>query len=156
MNLDLLMVQQIKQMKTIENSNYIRLLGIWKTSGKIFADNEIMELSGTDKYEFIMNENFILQKADVTMSNENSETMEIISVDASNNSKAKMKYFNSNGETGVMTSEIINNDFTIDDIGIKFNGSINKQNSLIVGKWFLQTENQDWKKFIELQLEKIN
>lgn len=141
-------------MTKIETSNFKRLIGSWKTSGQISSENQILNLSGTDTYELILDRNYILHKADVIMGNEKSETFEIISL-TNTTDKAKMQYFNSKGESGLMTSEIINNDFQINGDGIKFSGTINDENSEVIGNWFLQADGKSWTEFISLKLEKI-
>ena len=138
-----------------ENSNFKRLIGIWKTSGEIISDNTTQVLSGTDSYEFILDGNYILHKAAVLMGNEKSETFEIIGIDNSSG-KAKMHYFNSRGESGIMQSTIDGNNFLINGEGLKFEGTINTQNTEVIGYWFLQKENKEWTKFIDLKLEKQN
>jgi hypothetical protein len=65
-----------------------------------------------------------------------------------------MQYANSRGESGVMTGNLANNIFTIDGDGIKFNGQMNNDCSIIVGNWYLQSKNGDWEQFIALKLEK--
>ena len=138
-----------------ENSNFKRLIGIWKTSGEIISDSTTQVLSGTDSYEFILDGNYILHKAAVLMGNEKSETFEIIGIDNSSG-KAKMHYFNSRGESGIMKSTIDGNNFLINGKGLKFEGTINAKNTEVSGYWFLQKENKEWTKFIDLKLEKEN
>ena len=140
-------------MKKIETSNFKILTGTWKTTGTIKTSNETQVLDGYDSYELILDGNFILHKADVRMGNETSETVELISLDGSVD-KARMQYFNSKGETGVMNGKLTNNELEIDGSRIKFRGVINNECTEITGKWFLQTDNNDWTEFIELKLEK--
>ncbi len=135
-------------MKKIDTSDFNRLLGIWKTSGKISKDNQTLILNGTDSYELILDGKYILHKADVIMGSERGETFEIISVTNIEN-RAEIQYFNSTGE-----SEITDNDFRINGEGIKFCGTINDKNSEIIGKWLLQTTDKNWKELIDLKLEK--
>lgn len=142
-------------MTKIETSKFKRLIGVWKTTGQINSDNETLKLEGTDTYEFILDGHYILHKADVVMGIEKSETFEIISLDNSDN-KARMQYFNSKGENGAMESQINENDFLINGDGIKFEGTINNENTEVAGKWFLQADNKSWKEFINLRLEKQN
>ncbi|OAQ43648.1 hypothetical protein A5893_16980 [Pedobacter psychrophilus] len=142
-------------MKKIGDSNFKRLIGIWKTTGEIKSGKENLKLIGIDSYELILDGNFILHKADVKMGNDKSETFEIIRLDNSLE-KAKMQYFNSKGEDGMMWSSIINNEFKIEGDGLKFIGTINEENSIIIGKWYIQTENTEWIEFIDLNLEKQN
>lgn len=58
------------------------------------------------------------------MGSERSETFEIISLTNMEN-RAEIQYFNSTGESGIITSEITDNDFRIHGEGIKFCGTIN-------------------------------
>jgi hypothetical protein len=87
------------------------------------------------------------------MGTEKSETAELISLDTSSG-KANMQYFNSKGETGTMSAYLTGNDFKIEGDGIKFIGTINDENSKLIGKWYLQTANKGWNEFINLKLEK--
>jgi hypothetical protein len=142
-----------KEMKKIDKSNFNRLIGVWKTTGDIKSDHKNLKLIGIDSYELILDGNYILHKADVQMGNERSETLEIIQLDNSVE-KAKMHYFNAKGEDGMMTSSIINNEFKIEGKGLMFNGTINGNNTKIIGKWRVETENDKWTDFIDLTLEK--
>ena len=108
------------EMIRIEESNFKRLIGIWNTSGDIKSGEGNLKLIGTDSYEFILDGNCILHKADVQMGNERNETLEIIKLDNSPD-KAKMQYFNSKGEDGIMRSSIVNNEFKIEGNGLRFN-----------------------------------
>src|SRR5690606_14887303 len=106
-------------MKNIENSNFIRLVGIWKTTGNIKSGHDNLKLTGIDSYELILDGNYILHKADVKLGNDRSETLEIIKLDNSFD-KAVMQYFNTKGEDGKMLSSIVNNEFKIEGNGLKF------------------------------------
>lgn len=140
-------------MVKIGTSSFKRLIGIWKTKGIILSDRSNLKLEGTDTYELMLDGNYILHKADVLMGNEKSETFEIIELDNSPD-KAKMQYFNSKGESGVMSSSLNGANFNIDGNRIKFRGTITDENAEIIGNWYLQTEANDWKEFIELKLTK--
>lgn len=141
-------------MNKIENSNFKKLIGVWKTSGIITSDQEKLELTGVDSYELILEGNYILHKATVKMGTEKSETFEIITLLNNSIDVAKMQYFNSKGEDGIMKSSIISNEFDIQGKDLKFSGKINDDNTLISGKWLTQTENGNWTEFIELKLQK--
>jgi len=139
-------------MTTIETSNFSRLIGIWVTKGTIVTHTNDLELLGIDTYEYILNENFILHKADVMMGDERTQTFEIISL---NNSKerAKMQYYNSKGESGSMTSYLVKNVFKIKSSTMKFEGKFNDENTELIGKWCLK-ESDKWIDFIDLKLKK--
>ncbi len=135
----------------INTTNFKRLIGVWKTSGEIVNDNS--KLTGTDSYEFILDGNFILHKANVTMGKQKSETVELISVNRSA-AKANMQFYNSQGETGTMTAHLKGNVFTIEGDGLKFNGTINAKNSEVTGTWYQQNKKKEWLAFIHLKLQK--
>jgi hypothetical protein len=140
-------------MKKIENSNFMRLLGVWKTTGNINSDQDNLKLTGIDSYELILDGNYILHKADVKMGNDRSETFEIIKLEKSLE-KSIMQYFNSKGEDGTMLSFIIDNEFKIEGSGLKFNGIINDENTKISGKWYIKSDKGEWTDFIDLNLDK--
>ena len=142
-------------MNKMDKSNFIKLIGNWKTEGTIFNDKGNSELIGTDTYEFILEDNFILHKAEVKMGNEKSETYEIFELtDATE--KAKMQYFNSKGENGMMTSSIKEDNYKINGEKIKFEGIFINKNKQLIGKWYLETSTNEWIKFIDMKLTKQN
>ena len=142
-------------MEKNENNPFLRLIGTWKTKGKVLQSGSSSEsiLIGTDSYELILSGHYILHKADVLMGSEKTETFELIALDG-RDSKTKMQYYNSKGESGFMMGTIRKNDFQIDGDNLKFRGKLNDDNTLIVGKWFVKTESGEWKDFIELELKK--
>lgn len=137
----------------IESSNFKRLIGIWETKGTIHTEKGNSALIGTDSYEFILGGTCMLHKADVMMGNEKSETFEMITLDDSAE-QIKMEYYNSKGESGVMKGSLIDNDFKIEGDKLKFEGILNNDNSILAGKWYMQTEENVWAEFIELKLTK--
>jgi len=139
-------------MTTIETSNFSRLIGIWVTKGTIVTHTNDLELLGIDTYEYILNENYILHKADVMMGDERTQTFEIFSL-TNSKERAKMQYYNSKGESGSMTSYLVKNVFKIKSSTMKFEGKFNDENTELIGKWFLK-ESDKWINFIDLKLKK--
>lgn len=137
----------------IESSNFRRLIGAWHTEGKIYSEENSSVLTGTDSYEFILNGNCILHKANVKMGDENVETFELILLDTSLE-KVAMHYYNSKGETGAMKGSLVDNEFNIENEALKFEGFINEENSELIGKWYSKTEDNRWAEFIDLKLTK--
>lgn len=146
---------ELYQMSKIENSNFKRLIGKWNSEGRILTNKNDSEskITGTDSYEFILNGNFILHKADVLMGNVRSKTFEIIALENSNE-KVKMQYFNSDGENGIMFGFLNGNDFRIESENLKFKGTISNNNSLITGIWQQFSEDHNWLDFLEMKLSK--
>lgn len=141
------------EMMKIESSNFKRLVGIWNTEGTILTEKDGSALIGIDSYEFILDGTCMLHKADVLIGNEKSETFEMIMLDGSAE-QVKMHYYNSKAESGVMKGSLINNDFKIEGDKLKFEGTLNDDNSILAGKWYLQTEDNVWAEFIDLKLTK--
>lgn len=137
-------------MDKIETSNFNKLIGIWVTKGTVLPDNE--ELIGIDTYEFILNGNYILHKADVKMGDERSQTFEIIYL-GNSIQRAKMQYYTSKGEKGSMTGYLTKNIFKIRSSTMRFEGKFNEESTEIIGKWFIK-ENDKWINFIDLKLKK--
>lgn len=142
-------------MNKIENSIFKRLIGVWETLGEIKSGQGRHKLVGTDSYELILDGNYILHKADVKMGNERSETLEIIKLDITLN-ESKMQYFNSKGEEGIMKCSINDKELKIEGTGLKFSGLFDEENTKINGKWYIKTNNEEWREFIDLQLVKMN
>lgn len=142
-------------MGKIENSDFKRLIGKWNTEGRILTNQNDSEskIIGTDSYEFILNGNFILHKANVLMGNTKSETYEIIALENSNE-KIKMQYFNSDGENGIMVGFLKENDFRIENENLKFKDTISNDNTLITGTWQQLSEENNWLDFLEMKLSK--
>lgn len=136
-----------------ETSNFKRLIGTWTTEGTILNETSHPKIAGTDSYEFILDGNYILHKADVMMGDERSETFEMIEADHFNGN-GKMYYYNSKGERGVMTASLTENNFLIEGDKIKFEGALQDGDTKVIGKWYLQTEQDEWIGFIDLKLTK--
>lgn len=141
-------------MAIASKSVFNRLIGTWKTSGLISSANETLTLIGTDTYELVLDGKFVLHKANVIMGDAKSETIEMINL-TDHPIVPNMHYFNSHGNVGVMTGKIVGNNYSIEGNGIKFKGTINEENSEIVGKWFLQSEDKSWSEYIDLKLERL-
>lgn len=140
-------------MNKITDSSFSRLIGVWETSGIIKSSEGDVKITGIDSYEPVLENNYILHKADVRLGNNRSETMEFIKLDNLSN-KAIMNYFNSNGEDGIMYGTIINDVFKIEGNGLRFEGNIGDGNTIIIGKWHIQADNENWVDYIDLTLKK--
>ncbi len=137
----------------IESSNFYRLIGKWNTEGKILSEEKSLVLTGTDSYEFILDGNCILHKANVNMGDEAVETFELMLLDTSLENVA-MHYYNSKGETGAMKGSLTSNEFKIENEALKFEGYLNEENSELIGKWYRIADDLRWTEFIDLKLTK--
>ncbi|WP_346239296.1 hypothetical protein ABDK00_006245 [Niabella insulamsoli] len=140
-------------MQKIADGPFAKLLGTWTTTGKIYHEDKILELRGTDTYRLIVDGNYILHEACVLMGPDKSETFEVI-YPAGAQQKAQMHYFNSEAANGIMSAEITSHNFAIDGAGIKFRGRFSIDYSTISGKWEVQAADNNWTLFIDILLEK--
>lgn len=138
----------------IENTGFKKLIGKWKTEGKILATdrNSEMKITGTDTYELILDGFFILHKADVLMGNENSRTFEIIGLDENNH--VTLDHFNNQGSSGKMTGTLKNNELKINGTALRFQGQLNDSENEINGTWEKLNSQLEWKSFLEMKLTK--
>lgn len=67
------------KIKKIKNSHFNKFLGKWKTEGRILKTdrNPETKIKGTDSYELILDDRFILHKANVLMGKQRSRTYEM-------------------------------------------------------------------------------
>jgi len=132
-------------------SNFKRLVGIWKTSGSMISGSD--QLTGTDRYELILDGNYILHTANVRLGAEKSETVELIKLESSVD-HASMHYFNNKGEDGSMIGFLAGDEFRMEGKELKFEGTINAENTRITGNWYTQSADGKWICLMDIQLEK--
>jgi len=140
-------------MECVTGSNFKRLIGVWLTSGTIYSGKDTLTLSGTDSYEFILGNFYILHQADVRLGNHSSKTLELIRPDIMAH-RATMHYFNSQGEDGQMLSTFLDNTLVINGTRLRFEGEMNREDTRLSGTWFKQSEDDRWTAYIDLLLEK--
>lgn len=139
----------------IEDTEFKKLVGKWKTEGKVLAtkDSPEMRIEGTDTYEFMLSGFFILHRADVMMGNERSQTFEIIGFDSQNN-QATLEHYNNHGASGKMTGTFTDNELKIIGESLRFMGKLNNSNNQLLGTWEKLNNQNEWKSFLEMKLTK--
>jgi hypothetical protein len=144
------------QKDRIENTDFNKLIGKWKTEGWILktSQNPEMKITGTDIYEIILDGFFILHTADVLMGNEKSLTHEIIGFDKQND-QATLQHYNNQGSSGKMTGTLKDDEFRINGDGLRFKGHFSKNNKEIVGVWEKSADQKNWVEFLKMNFVKI-
>jgi len=140
----------------IENTEFRKLIGKWKTEGQMLAtkNNPEMKITGTDTYELILGGFFILHKADVLMGNKKSQTHEIIGVDKTQD-QATLEHYDNKGSSGKMTGSLENGELKINGDKLRFKGQFNNSENEIVGIWEKLTEQSNWVEFLKMDFTKI-
>lgn len=143
-------------MKDIAYTGLNKFIGNWKTHGVILADDgPEIEIVGTDSYEWLPGDYFLLHTADVLMGNERSQTHEIIGYDK-NAGHYTMQYYNNRGESGNMIARLDRNQCTFESPALRFAGEFNEDGRVLSGNWQKPDENGVWVNFIKITLTKQN
>ncbi|OAV46312.1 DUF1579 family protein [Lewinella sp. 4G2] len=139
----------------IENTEFKKLIGKWKTEGRILAteNSPEMKITGTDTYELILNGYFVLHKADVMMGKERSKTFEIIGLDPQND-RITLEHYNNQGASGKMSGTLKNNELKIYGEMLRFKGKLNASDNQLIGTWEKKDDLGEWKSFLGMKLTK--
>lgn len=132
-----------------------KFVGSWHTTGKIPATETQPEIqvAGTDTYEWLPGNFFLLHKAAVLIGNDTSETFEIIGADNTTN-VVTMRYYNNKGETGSMTATCVHEVWTFSDDTLRFTGGFKNQDQEFSGIWEQLGDDGTWRLFMEIKLIK--
>jgi hypothetical protein len=141
----------------IDKSEFIKLIGYWKTEGRILAKGPEAEskISGTDSYELILDGYYILHQADVWIGESRGKTLELISL-GDNPDQAAFSYYNNQGESGQMKGRLKDNRLTLEGDGLKFEGLLNNEGSEQTGVWRLLDGQGQWVDWMEIKLSKAS
>ncbi len=140
----------------IENTDFKKLLGKWKTEGVILKTdkNSEMKITGTDSYDIILDGFYMLHTADVLMGNEKSQTYEIIGLDKTSD-KAVLQYFNNQGSSGKMSGTLKNAELKFSGNGLQFGGRFSNNDNVISGTWTKLNSENNWVEFLKMNFTKI-
>jgi len=139
----------------IENTDFKKLIGKWKTNGRILKTdkNPELKITGTDTYEAILGGFFILHTADVLMGNEKSQTYEIIGLDKTN-AQLILQHYNNQGSSGKMTGTLKNGELKLNGDGLRFKGQFSDNDNQIIGTWEKLTNQKKWVEFLKMNFTK--
>src|SRR5690606_26445556 len=140
----------------IDKSEFIKLIGYWKTEGRILAKGQEAEskISGTDSYDLILDDYYILHQADVRIAESRGKTLELISL-GDNPDQAAFSYYNNQGESGQMKGRLKNNRLTLEGEGLQFEGLLGDDASQLAGVWRLWDSQGQWVDWMEIKLSKL-
>jgi hypothetical protein len=122
--------------RRVEYEQLNRFTGVWTTTGKIPASDTSSEIliSGTDSYEWLPGDFFLLHKADVFMGDDKIETFEIIGFDDQQNHYT-MQYYNNKGNSGFMTAVCREGVWTFQEEHLRFTGGFKNHDKEFSGIW---------------------
>lgn len=140
----------------IKNTDFSKLVGKWKTDGRILETEKSPELAitGTDTYEIILGGFFLLHAADVVMGEEKSQTHEIIGMGEFND-EIILQHYNNKGSSGHMTATLKNGELKIKGEGLQFKGSFCNNETEISGVWQKISDHKKWIDYLTIRFTKI-
>ena len=139
----------------IQHDMLNKFVGCWNTTGIIAATDMHGDIyiSGTDIYEWLPGDFFLLHKASVLIGEDRSETFEIMGVDSEAN-VFTMQYYNNKGESGFMTATCTDDVWIFSGEALKFTGGFNYNNNEFSGTWEQCDKDENWIPFMKIKLIK--
>lgn len=130
-----------------------KFVGKWTTTGRIPASQTAAEIkiSGTDTYEWLPGEFFLLHKANVLIGDDRSETFEIIGFDREKNLYT-MQHYNNKGDSGFMTADCKGGVWTFHGEYLRFSGGFRNNDGEFSGIWEQSTDGKNWQHFMDIRL----
>ena len=145
-------------MKTINKpyDQLARFVGFWQTEGRIIATESSPEIkiSGTDTYEWLPGEFFLLHKVDVRMGDTHNQTLEIIGFDKAKN-EFTLQHYDNEGNSGFMTGMYADHVWIFLGEDLKFTGGFKNDDKVFSGIWEKSTNGNEWTHFMDITLSKI-
>ena len=140
----------------VELEQLNKFVGIWATSGKNPASDTTPEIiiSGTDNYEWLPGEYFLLHQADVFVGNDKNKTHEIIGFDDQKNLYT-MQFYDNKGNSGFMTAKTYNGVWTFLGENLRFTGGFKNHNREFSGIWEQTSDGVNWRHLMEIKLPRV-
>lgn len=130
-----------------------RFVGEWNTEGFVYAtgDDPGVIVKGTDSYEWLPGNFFLLHKVDVMMGDDTNQTFEIIGYDGVQK-RFTLQYYDNKGNSGQMTATVTNDEWIITGETLQFKGRFNTIGNEFSGVWEKHDEALPWKPFMDIKL----
>lgn len=81
-------------------------VGVWQSTGSMRTDDGLVQVVGTDAYEWLPGKQFMIHKADVTVGGDKVDVIEIIGEFDDTKQACAMHAFQSDGSHGVMWASL--------------------------------------------------
>jgi len=130
-----------------------KFAGHWKTEGTILQTETSPEIKvwGTDTYEWLPGEYFLLHKVDVFVGDDKNNTFEIIGFDKMVNAYT-MQHYDNKGNSGFMTATYQNGLWTFLGETLRFSGGFKNNENEFSGIWEQTSDGKNWKHFMDIKL----
>lgn len=131
-------------------------VGKWKTEGQIRAtpSNPAARINGTDIYQWLPGEFFLIHRVDVRMGDEEVKSVEIIGYDNSNQTYP-MHSFDNKGNYDLLQASVHNDTWIITGKSIRFTGVFRDNGNTVTGTWEMLTDGSNWSPWMDLKLTRV-
>lgn len=144
-------------MKTngIEYDRINKFVGRWNTEGRVLptATSPEIKISGTDNYEWLPGEFFLLHKVNVLVGDDKNQTLEIIGFDSAKN-QYTMQHYDNKGNSGFMTGYFADGRWIFLGETLRFTGAFSSNDTVFSGVWEKSDDGKNWMHFIDIKLVK--
>ncbi|GAB3513196.1 DUF1579 family protein [Emticicia fontis] len=141
--------------REIAHSHLDKFVGKWNTEGMVLptATSAGLEVKGTDTYEWLPGEFFLLHKIDVTVGDEKVQTLEIIGFDKDANHYT-MQSFDNKGKTSLMSATLADDLWIFKGESMLFKGKFSEDDNVISGVWDQLSQDKSWIPYMNIKLTK--
>lgn len=112
------------------------------------------KISGTDRYEWLPGEFFLVHHVDVRIGDEEAKSIEIIGYDASSGTYP-MHYFDSQGSSGIMHAAVADRRWKFSGESMRFSGSFAPDGNTLRGTWEQSTSDGGWVPWMDVNLTRV-
>lgn len=139
--------------REIAHSNLSKFVGTWHTEGQIVptANHAAIDIKGTDTYEWLPGEFFLLHKIDVHMGDDHSQGIEIIGFAEALNHYT-MQHYNSKGDSGQMTATFMDDTWIFKGESLLFRGGFSENDTVFSGIWEQLNQEKVWAPYMHIKL----
>ena len=144
-------------MNTIGIESLSFLIGIWNTEGEVIqsSDRKKERIGGTDTYEWVLNNKFILHRVSVMMGDVQIEVIELIGYDASAQNYTLQSFDN----TGTITTMhgVVKSDGILEIKDNKTRSTLRaaKDGNSMIAVWEIADDDDNWVGWMNLSFRKV-
>jgi hypothetical protein len=140
-----------EQMRALEP-----IVGKWRTSGRVYdADGtEVMEIEGTDEYEWMPGGHWVIHRVDVMMGDNHTRALELIG-DPSADSTFVMRAFDASGAFDTMMLSVHDRTFHTRGDGVRNTLTVANDGASMAAVWEQQSDDKSWFHWMTIDFDRL-
>jgi hypothetical protein len=130
------------------------LIGQWTTEGEVHAEDDAPSFTfrGTDTYEYVLDQKFILHTVDVMMGNQHVKALEMIHNDKNTQGTFILTSFDNSGTISTMAAQL-NEEGKLIMAGNKMRAVLTRSEpNKMTGDWEKSEDNVNWQSWMNVIL----